>query len=201
MATLTTRPRPTEIMTRRQEPASNSIRNLARYRSYLRIRARNIAPDLRAKIDSSDVVQQTLLEAFENMHQFSGETTSEMEAWLGRMLNNNMTDAARMLRRKKRDVSREKPLEAERSKFVHGAGDRIKSDQTTPSLCAIRSEDLIQLHQILSSLPEKQREVIILHHLQGKSLAETARKIDRSETAVAGLLYRGLKTLRSKLAD
>ncbi len=187
-------------MSERQEPASNSIRNLARYRSYLRIRAKNMAPDLRSKIDSSDVVQQTLLEAFENVHQFHGETTTEMEAWLGRMLTNNITDAARTLRRKKRDVSREKPLEAESSKFAHGVGDRVSSEQTTPSLCAVRSEDLVRLHKALAQLPEKQREVILLHHLQGMSLAETAGKINRSETAVAGLLYRGLKALRTKLA-
>ena len=188
-------------MSDHREPDSTSIRNLARYRSYLRIKAKCMAPDLRAKMDCSDVVQQTLLEAFENMSQFRGETSSEMKAWLGQMLNNNFTDAARTLRRKKRDVSREKPLEADRSRYAHGIGDRLQSEQTTPSLCAIRSEDLLHLHKMLSILPESQRKVIILHHLQGKSLAETAKQIDRSETAVAGLLYRGLKALRSKVAN
>ena len=159
-----------------------------------------MAPDLRSKIDSSDVVQQTLMEAHEKLEQFQGKSETEMAAWLGRILSNNVTDAARNLRRQKRDVSREQPLEFDNSRNGRGAGDHIKSEQTTPSLCAIRSEDLNDLHNALTKLPESQTEVIILHHLQGMSLAETAQKTGKSQVAVAGLLYRGLKALRANLA-
>ena len=179
------------------QPSEKSIRNLGRYRSYLQLKALGMVSDLRSKIDSSDMVQQTLLEAHQKLDQFRGSTEPEMAAWLGRMLNNNITDAARALRRKKRDVSREKSLEADNSKYARGAGDRLPSEQTTPSLCAVRSEELAQLHEALSVLPESQRRVVILHHLQGKSLAEVAEETDRSRAAVAGLLYRGLKALRA----
>ncbi len=177
----------------------SSIRNLGRYRSYLYLKALGMAPELRSKIDSSDLVQQTLLEAHQKLDQFNGNSEPEMAAWLGRMLANNMTDAARALRRKKRDVAREQPLESNRSDYARSAADRIQSEQTTPSLCAIRSEDLSHLHNALSTLPESQREVIVLHHLQGKSLAATAEQTGRSKAAVAGLLYRGLKALRTNL--
>ena len=50
-------------------------------------------------------------------------------------------------------------------------------------------------------LPEAQREVIVLHHLQGLKLAEVAAEIGRSESAVAGLLFRGLKNLHSLLGE
>ena len=183
------------------EPSEKSIRNLGRYRSYLQLKALGMASDLRSKIDSSDMVQQTLLEAHQKLDQFRGSTEPEMAAWLGRMLNNNIVDAARALHRKKRDISREQSLEADNSKFSRGAADRIKSEQTTPSLCAVRSEDLTQLHEALSVLPEAQREVVILHHLQGKSLAEVAEETNRSRAAVAGLLYRGLKALRATFSQ
>ena len=42
-------------------------------------------------------------------------------------------------------------------------------------------------------------QAIVLHHLQGCSLIETARRLVRSDEAVAGLLHRGLKKLRKLL--
>ena len=41
----------------------------------------------------------------------------------------------------------------------------------------------------------------MLHHLQDWSLAETARHLDRSDAAVAGLVHRGLKRLRELMQD
>ncbi len=137
-----------------------------------------------------------MLEAHKNIHQFQGQTEPEMAAWLGRILNNNMMDAVRAMRRQKRDVSREQSLENDRFGGEHNAADRVGSEQTTPSLCAVRAEDLNQLHEALSQLPDGQQQVITLHHLQGQSLAETSEKLGRSQAAVAGLLFRGLKKLR-----
>jgi RNA polymerase sigma-70 factor (ECF subfamily) len=60
----------------------------------------------------------------------------------------------------------------------------------------VRNEDLLRLADALTQLPEAQREAIVLHHLQSCLLSETARSLGRSDTAVAGLLHRGLKKLR-----
>ncbi len=53
----------------------------------------------------------------------------------------------------------------------------------------------------LAGLPEAQREAIMLHHLQGATLANFAQRQGRSEAAVAGLLHRGPKQLREQLDD
>jgi RNA polymerase sigma-70 factor (ECF subfamily) len=73
----------------------------------------------------------------------------------------------------------------------------LRADQTSPSLKFQKAEQAMKLTDAISKLPEAQQQVIILHHLHGQSLADVAIQIDRSQSAVAGLLYRGLKTLRS----
>ena len=86
-------------------------RSLERFRSYLLILARmNLNGGPRNRIDPSDVVQQTLLEAHAKADQFHGDSAA-LAAWLRQALVNNLRDTRRALGRRKRDVRRERSLE------------------------------------------------------------------------------------------
>ena len=180
-------------------PDLSAVKQLGRYRSFLKLKAMGIAPRFGAKFDASDVVQQTLLEAHQKLDQFRGQTEPEMANWLGRMLANNMADAVRALRSQKRNIAKERPIENQPRSSIRGGGDWLQAEQTSPSLGAYRSEQMVQLSDAISELPESQKEVIVLHHLEGYSLAQVAEQTERSLASVAGLLYRGLKSLREKL--
>ena len=70
--------------------------NLERFRSYLHLLARlQLDPWLWSKLDSSDVVQQTLLKAHANLRQFRGQGEAELTAWLRQILANSLVEAAR----------------------------------------------------------------------------------------------------------
>lgn len=73
--------------------------------------------------------------------------------------------------------------------------------QSSPSQRAVKQEELIRLAEVMTKLPEAQREAVVLHHLQGLSLAEVAQEMGKTEAAVAGLLFRGLKTLHNLLEE
>src|SRR6266536_1563522 len=86
---------------------------LERYRAYLRVLARlHLDPQLRGKLDPSDVVQQVLLQAFQGLSQFRGQSEGELAAWLRQILARCLANAARDFGRDKRDVGLERSLEA-----------------------------------------------------------------------------------------
>jgi RNA polymerase sigma-70 factor, ECF subfamily len=175
---------------------------LERYRCYLRLLAQTrLDPRLRAKLDPSDVVQQTLLEAFQGLNGFRGNTADELAGWLRQILARNLANALRDFRRDRRDVTREQDLDG----LLRNSSVRVEAwlaaEQSSPSQRAERQEDALRLAAAVAELPEPQREVVILRHFHGSSLHEIARHVGRSPSAVAGLLHRGLQQLRGRLQE
>jgi len=63
------------------------------------------------------------------------------------------------------------------------------------------SADSVDLARAMGTLPLGQRQVIALHHLSGLPVAETARELGISESAVKVRLHRGRKALAALLSD
>lgn len=176
--------------------------SLERHRSYLMLLASvHRGPRGPMKIDSSDIVQQTLLDAFAKREQFNGASDAELAAWLREILKHNLADALRNQRRAKRDVRREQSLEAGIDASFSRTQNWLVSVQSSPSQRAVKHEDLCRLSEALAKLPEAQCEAIVLHHLRGLNLSSVAMEMERSEASVAGLLFRGLRALEVSLGE
>jgi RNA polymerase sigma-70 factor (ECF subfamily) len=176
--------------------------DLERYRDYLRLLARmQLDPRLRARVDASDVVQQTFLQAQQALSGFRGGTDAELAGWLRQILARNLAHALRDHRRDCRDVGRERSLEVALDASSIRLERWLAAEQSSPSLQAQRNEELLRLAQVIADLPEAQREAIVLHYWQGWTTAEIGRHLDRTPAAVAGLLKRGLKEIRRHLLD
>lgn len=175
---------------------------LERHRPYLNLLVRvHLNPRNPSKLDSSDIVQQTLLDAFAKRGQLRGTSDGEVAAWLREILKHNLADALRDQQRDKRDVRRERSLDGAIDDSFSRTQAWLAAVQSSPSQRAVKQEDLMRLSEALAKLPEAQHEAIVLHHLQGLKLAEVATQMGRTEPAIAGLLFRGLKTLQSSLGD
>lgn len=173
-----------------------------RFRSYLRLLARvQLDECLRSKLDPSDIVQQTLLQAHRAMSDFRGNSDAEMAAWLRQILARNLSHAVRDFGRDKRDQNRERSLQA----AVDASSARIEvwlaAEQSSPSQQAQRNEQVLELCNALEQLPEAQREAVQLHYWQGYTLNEIAQRLDRTPTAAAGLLKRGMRKLRELMQE
>jgi len=171
---------------------------LEKHRSYLRVIAqRFIFGRLAARLDASDVIQQTCLSAYGNFDKFQGEQEAEFVAWLRRIHEQNIQNAVRdHTYAQKRAVSRQQSLDDGHG----GTLDIPQVDQTTASQRVLRGERAVLLAQVLERLSEDQREVVRLRHLEGWSLAQITEHINRSETATIGLLKRGMQNLRKYLS-
>jgi RNA polymerase sigma-70 factor (ECF subfamily) len=171
-----------------------------RFRHYLLLLARlHLGDQLRAKLDPSDAVQMTLLEAHRKRQQFRGHGEAEMAAWLRQMLACCIADALRAHGRLKRDAARERSLQAALDQSSSRMEVWLAANQSSPSQRAVRHEELLRLAEALAQLPEDQRQAVELKHLQGYAVADIARRMGRSETAVGGLLRRGMTRLRELL--
>ncbi len=160
-----------------------------------------IESHLQAKIDASDIVQQTLLEAHRGAEQFRGESEDELRGWLRRIMARNLADEVRKHRRGKRDANLEQSLQDALTNSSICLERYLDGGTSSPETRAMRNEQLIELSVAIESLPEDQRRAVTLHHLQGKSSAEIAHQLEKTEIAIAGLLRRGLKRLRELMAD
>jgi RNA polymerase sigma-70 factor (ECF subfamily) len=175
-------------------------KQLERCREYLCMLARfQLSPRLQGKLDYSDVVQQTLLKAHEKKDQLRGHSDAELMGWLRQILANQLAESIRRFGAESRDLARERPLHAALDESSGRLESWLAAAQSSPSQRVIREEQLLRLAEALAALPPDQRQAVELHHLQGYSVADSGRLMNRSRAAVVGLLFRGLKKLRQML--
>jgi RNA polymerase sigma-70 factor, ECF subfamily len=170
------------------------------YREYLLLMARvRFDPRLQSQLDPSDIVQEALLKAHRFLDRFRGETEQQLAAWLRTILTNTLANAVR-------DHGRRNPeVEISLDRALDGSSARLEvalaNGQLSPEQIASQNEELLRLARAIEALPEDQRAVMELKHLQGRSLTEISQQMARTKAAVVGLLHRGMKALRVFLDD
>lgn len=170
-------------------------------RAYVSLVARaQVGSWLQAKVDHSDLVQQTLLDAHRGLDQFRGTTDGEWLAWLKRIVHHNAADYVRRYgvaerRRAGREVSLNAPRADDSS-----AGFRDPSDPgQTPSQIVLRCEEEMEISRAVAQLPADYQEVIILRNLERLPFEEIAQRMGRSRPAVQMLWMRALRKLHESI--
>jgi RNA polymerase sigma-70 factor (ECF subfamily) len=174
---------------------------LERYRNYLKLLARlQINRRLQGKVEPSDLVQETFLEAHRNFGQFQGRTEAELARWLRQILAHNLANVVRHYhgtRRRDVPLERELAVELDQSSRVFDPG--LVARRGSPSQQAADREQMVLVADALSRLPEDYREVLVLRHLEGLSFPEVAQRMGRSVKSVDHLWVRALGRLRRVL--
>lgn len=176
----------------------------AKCRNYVMVLAKTqVEGWMRTKVDASDLVQQTLMEAHRGFADFVGNSEAEWLAWLRQILSHNTQDVVRRYRTAgKRQIQREQSLD------VHPAGlsgsfsmDPADKDIQTPSQLLAQKEREIELADAISQLTPDHQEVIILRNLQRLPFDEVAELMHRTRPATQMLWMRAIKRLESLMSQ
>jgi RNA polymerase sigma-70 factor (ECF subfamily) len=143
---------------------------------------------LRAKLDVGDLLQEVRARILRAEASFEGRTEPEVRRYIRRTVETVTDETIRRFDQAKRRANREIQLP-----------EALASDHTSPTQRAVRNELLDRLAEALAALPSDQRLAIELKHLEGLSLAATAARMGKTGPAAAGLLRRGLQTVRERL--
>jgi RNA polymerase sigma-70 factor (ECF subfamily) len=173
-------------------------RLLEMYRHYLRLLARvEIGRNLQAKLDASDLVQDTLLEAHRGFPGFQGSSETQFVCWLRQIMAANLANLLRRyLGTQGRDVRLERELAVRLDQSSRILDRGLFDRGSSPSHQVFRREQAVLLADALEKLPEDYREVIVLRHLEGLTFPEVSRRMGRSGDSVEKLWVRGLAQLR-----
>jgi RNA polymerase sigma-70 factor (ECF subfamily) len=176
---------------------------LEHYRDYLRrMVAVRLDRRLAARVDPSDVVQETLVEAAGRLDEYLRERPIPFYAWLRQLAAERVIDAHRRhVGAQRRSVT----LEQHGTELPDASADRLVqrlfANDTSPSNQLMRAERHERLKAALATLPSRDREVLVMRHLEQLTIAEIAAMLEIGEPAVKSRLLRALIRMRERLGD
>jgi RNA polymerase sigma-70 factor (ECF subfamily) len=172
----------------------------AECRSYVALVARaQVESWLRTRVDSSDLVQQTLLDVHRGFDGFRGQTEAEWLAWLRQVLRHNAQDFVRHYRGTAKRQQRKEVRLRTAGDDSRSGGVELRDDGESPSAVVMRREREVEVADAVERLPPDYQEVILLRNLQRLPFDEVARRMGRSRPAVQMLWMRALQKLRETL--
>jgi RNA polymerase sigma-70 factor (ECF subfamily) len=163
-------------------------------RDYLLLVANDgLKPELRAKGNASDLVQETFLRAQRGIEGFRGHTASEWRGWLRSILVHNLAEERRRFA-----ATAKRQLQCE---VAIPEGVRLECAATTesPSTDLARREREADLIAALERLRPHHRDVVVWHHREQLTFEEIGRRLGISEEAARKVWTRALRSLRKEL--
>lgn len=155
-----------------------------------------MSKELRSKLESVDVVQDTLIHALSGLDDFIYKNEGDFVRWLSKIAENELRGSLKKLHADKRDIRKEVPLNNYRPTAGGGfVGTPGPIEATTPSVIMSRKEDLDKLEKAIDELKPEYREAIVLTKIDGLSYKEIASRLGKSSDAVRKLVSRAMAEL------
>lgn len=178
-------------------------RLLERYRDRLRrMIALRLDPRVQARVDASDIIQETFIEASQRLDEFAKLTAMPFFLWLRLLVGDRLIDHHRKhLGAQARDAGREVsiyrgPMPATTTAALAA---KLMGKFTSPSQAAVRAERKLRLQEALNSMDAIDREVLVLRHYEQLSNGEAALVLGLDKSAASKRYARALLRLKEIL--
>jgi RNA polymerase sigma-70 factor (ECF subfamily) len=177
---------------------------LARHREALR-RMIELRMDrrLQRRLDASDIVQDVLVDADRRLADYLAEPALPFHLWLRQMALDRLIDAHRRHRgAARRSLDREQPLAAPpwNEHSTHELAARLCDPQPTPAAAATLAELKRRFAAAVDRLEPRDRDIVLMRHVERLSNGEVARAIGLSPPAASMRYLRAMRRLRELLA-
>jgi len=171
-------------------------RHRGRLRRMVAVRA---DPRLAARVDPSDVVQDTLAEAHRRLDEYLRDRPLPFYPWLRQLAQNRLIDLHRRhVLARRRTVTREEAAGLpDRSALA--LAERLFARQSSPSAGLHRRERRDRVRAALAALPDADREVLVLRVLEEMPTRDIAAVLGITESSVRSRQVRALGRLRKLL--
>ena len=144
------------------------------------------------RAEAEDLTQATFVRAWEQLSRL--RSVEAFTVWLRHLGRNLALDHLR-----RRAVRQQRSSDEQQE--ASGREPIDVSANSQPEAVVARQERSAAVHAAVQSLPEHQRETIVLHHFEGLPVAEVARILGVRPGTVLSRLARGREALRHKLAS
>lgn len=175
---------------------------LGRHRNRLkRMVAVRMPPQLCARVDPSDVVQDVLAEAAKRLPGYASGVSIPFYPWLRRIAWERLVHLQRRhVKAQRRSIDREEPacLDLADESAMHLA-EKIAASGTSPSGQILREELRERVRLALDHLASADREILVMRHLEQLQVAEIASILEISEGAVRMRCLRAVERMRDLL--
>jgi RNA polymerase sigma-70 factor (ECF subfamily) len=162
----------------------------------LSIANQELPPDLQRKLGASDLVQETVCEAQQCFHQFSGLRREEFLAWVRTILLHNLSNTRRAFREaSKREIAREMSLDGSDP----GIKRALVTREPPPAEATLAKEQLEMVQAAIRRLPTPYCDVIYMRHRDHQSFAEIGQCLGRTADAARKLWQRAVERLAEEL--
>jgi RNA polymerase sigma-70 factor (ECF subfamily) len=145
---------------------------------------------LRAELESRDILQAVLMKSFDRLDQV--QEPAAVMGWLARIAENEIRDQVDYRQRQRRDANRRVPIEE---------AAELPSPVRQALSLAIVTDEMARLERVLESLPEAQREIIVLRKLEELTFPEIATRLGKREDACRMAFTRAMTALTVKMAE
>jgi RNA polymerase sigma-70 factor, ECF subfamily len=169
-----------------------------------RMVAQRLDPRLHGRIDPSDVIQETYLEASGRLAEYLRKPALPFPVWLQFLAGQKLVTLHRhhlgcQMRAAGREVSL-RPAGPAESPSAAPAG-QVPGREERPSEAVARAERRDRLREALDALDLPDREILALRHFEQLSLAEAAAALGITESGACRRHMRALARLKDVLGE
>lgn len=192
-----------EYVQRAKQGDSDALNELFRryYGLLIEVARRRLGPRLKLKEDADDLAQTTFREATRDFHHYRYQGDDSLLRWLIQILNNKIRDRAEFYSAGKRDMSRERTIEAPTDNDDGPRAIEPESTDLSVTRQVSREEEFAILRKGLERLSPDHRQAITLVFFQGLSLRQAGEEMGgKTEDAVRMMLRRAEARLKDIVA-